>query len=418
MLEHPPLRSALRLCLPLTLLLAAAFPAEAALFTVTRFDDQLDTLPGDGLCDTVGGGCALRAAIQEANALFGQDSIYLPPGTYSLTRAGAGEDLAATGDLDVTTPITVVGTGWGVSSVFMADFNDRLFEVHGFANLVLADLDAWGGSVDGIGGGVFVQAGGTFRLARSRIFGCLARKGGGVGTAGGVVTIEDSELSYNFAVSNPPAVYAWGAGIFGGSGSTTVVRRSSIHDNSRDGDLNGIDVLEASLSIQSSSVIDDAFGAYSVQAIDSDVEIVSSSLSQLQANITPLGGSSVALGCSFLGICNLYSPGIAYTNYGFNVFQQGNDCVGPGDTDADWALLPLMAPPGKFAARVPPRPSAAVDGGHAFVCLADDQWGQTRPLDGDGDGIAVVDIGAVEARLIFFDGFGRGDTSAWSATLP
>lgn len=67
---------------------------------------------------------------------------------------------------------------------------------------------------------------------------------------------------------------------------------------------------------------------------------------------------------------------------------------------------------------MPPRPSAAVDGGHAFVCLADDQWGQTRTLDGDGDGLAVVDIGAVEERLVFFDGFRRGDTSAWSATLP
>ena len=417
MLEHPPLRSALRLCLPLTLLLAAAFPAEAALFTVTRFDDQLDTLPGDGLCDTVGGGCALRAAIQEANALFGQDSIYLPPGTYSLTRAGAGEDLAATGDLDVTTPITVVGTGWGVSSVFMADFNDRLFEVHGFANLVLADLDAWGGSVDGIGGGVFVQAGGTFRLARSRIFGCVARKGGGVGTAGGMVTIEDSELSYNYAVPNPPTWYASGAGADGGSGSTIVIRRSSIHHNITEGFLNGIDVVEASLSIQSSSVIEDVFGAYSVRAIDSDVEIVSSSLSQIQASASSLGGGNLTLGCSFLGICNL-ALNIAFTNYGFNVFEQGNDCVGPSDTDADWALLPLMAPPRKFAARVPPRPSAAVDGGHAFVCLADDQWGQTRPLDGDGDGIAVVDIGAVEARLVFFDGFERGDTSAWSPTVP
>ncbi len=399
------------------LLLAGAAPAAAALFTVTRFDDQLDTLPGDGLCDTAGGGCALRAAVQEANALFGADAIYLPPGTYSLTRAGAGEDLAATGDLDVTSEVTLVGTGWGVSSVFMADFNDRLFEVHGFASLVLADLDAWGGSVDGIGGGVFVRAGGAFRLSRARIFGCLARKGGGVGTFGGMVTIEDSELSYNYAVANPPTWYASGAGVDGGGGSTIVVRRSSVHHNSTEGSLNGIDVTGSSLSIASSSVIDDVFGAYSVRAHDSDVEIVSSTVGSIQNSVSTFLGGSLTLGCSFLSLCHV-GVGIGYTNYGFNVFEQGNDCVGPGDTDADWALLPLMAPPGRFAARVPPRPSAAVDGGHAFVCLADDQWGQTRPLDGDGDGFAVVDIGAVEARLIFFDGFGRGDTSVWSATLP
>ena len=405
--------------LMLALLLGAALPAEGALFTVTRFDDQLDTLPGDGFCDTLGGGCALRAAIQEANSLFGPDSIYLPPGTYSLTRAGAGEDLAATGDLDVTSEVTLLGTGWGVSSIFMANFNDRLFEVHGFSSLVLGDIDAWGGSVDGIGGGVFVRAGGTFRLARSRIFGCLARKGGGVGTAGGVVTIEDSELSYNYVVADPPTWIPSGAGADGGTGSTIVVLRSSIHHNFLEDvgeTLNGIEVWEASLSIQSSSVIDDLF-AYSVRATDSDVEIVSSTVGYIGSSVSTMGVGNLTLGCSFVSICTL-AVGTGYTNYGFNVFQQGQNCVGPSDTDADGSLLPLMAPPRKFAARVPPRFSAAVDGGHAFVCLADDQWGQTRPLDGDGDGIAIVDVGAVEARLIFFDGFGRGDTSAWSATLP
>ena len=41
-------------------------------FTVDRFTDAADTRPGDGRCVTVGGGCSLRAAIQEANALAGR----------------------------------------------------------------------------------------------------------------------------------------------------------------------------------------------------------------------------------------------------------------------------------------------------------------------------------------------------------
>ncbi len=404
------------------LLLGGALPAEAMLFTVTRFDDQLDTLPGDGLCDTLGGGCALRAAVQEANALFGADSIYLPPGTYSLTRAGAGEDLATTGDLDITSEVVLLGTGWAVTTVLMTAFNDRLFEVHGFASLLVGDLALTGGSVDGIGGGVFVQAGGAFRLARSRVFGCFARRGGGVGTEGGIVTIEDSELDHNHVVSNPPSWYASGAGCHGGIGSTIVLLRSSIHDNSKDSDLNGIDVQEASLSIRSSSVIDDdPPTSYSVGAVDSDVEIVSSSLVRIFNSTTALGSGSLTLGCSILNFCSIPSLAITYTNYGFNAFAYAPDCLGPNDIDASWGLLPLMAPPGKFPARVPmrfPGYVGPIDSGHAFVCLADDQWGQTRPLDGDGDGIAVVDIGAVEARLVFFDGFGRGDSSAWSATSP
>ncbi len=39
---------------------------------------------------TVGGGCSLRAAIQEANALPGGATIRLARGTYRLTLTGAG----------------------------------------------------------------------------------------------------------------------------------------------------------------------------------------------------------------------------------------------------------------------------------------------------------------------------------------
>ena len=406
------------------LVLVAGLPAEGAIFTVTRFDDQVDTSPGNGLCVAAnGGGCSLRAAIQEANSLFGPDSIYLPAGTYTLTRAGAGEDLAATGDLDVTSEITLVGTGWRVTAIEMAGFNDRLFEVHGFSSLELADLSITGGSVDGFGGGVYVRAGGLFLLSRSRIFGCLARRGGGVGTNGGLVTIEDSELSNNFVVSNPPAWYSSGGGAYGGGGSSLVVIRSSIHDNWRDGERNGIDVWESSLSLQSSSVIDDdPPTSFSIRATDSDVEIVSSSIVRIEQGTTPGGHGSFTLGCSIVGYCSVVSFDIVYTNYGVNAFLSGADCVGPTDIEGSWGLLPLMAPyPGRFPARVPilfrglPGP---IDSGHAFVCLAGDQWSQTRPLDGDGDGIAIVDIGAVEAALLFFDGFESGGTSRWSSVQP
>jgi len=49
--------------------------APNATFTVNSSGDQSDVTPGDGICATPGGTCTLRAAIQEANALPGSDTI-------------------------------------------------------------------------------------------------------------------------------------------------------------------------------------------------------------------------------------------------------------------------------------------------------------------------------------------------------
>lgn len=92
--------------------------ATAAVFAVTLTNDLVDVSPGDGVCDanpTAGVACSLRAAVQEANALAGDDAISLPAGTYAVTLSGL-EDDAAAGDLDVTSGITIEGDGAGVSS--------------------------------------------------------------------------------------------------------------------------------------------------------------------------------------------------------------------------------------------------------------------------------------------------------------
>ena len=47
----------------------------------------------------------------EANALAGPDTILAPPGVYNMTLGGADEDLGATGDLDITSNVTIIGLG-------------------------------------------------------------------------------------------------------------------------------------------------------------------------------------------------------------------------------------------------------------------------------------------------------------------
>ena len=89
----------------------AGSPASAATFVVDTSVDAVDATPGDGLCATTVGACALRAAVQEANALGGPDAIVLPAGTYLLTLAGPGEDAGAAGDLDVREALAIDGAG-------------------------------------------------------------------------------------------------------------------------------------------------------------------------------------------------------------------------------------------------------------------------------------------------------------------
>jgi hypothetical protein len=83
-------------------------------------------------------------------------------------------------------------------------------------------------------------------------------------------------------------------------------------------------------------------------------------------------------------------------------------------------LDPLLVNPGAvdFALQAA---SAAVDSGDDGHAPATDVAGVVRPLDGDGDGLAVVDRGAFElvpAAMIFADGFETRDTDRWSAASP
>jgi hypothetical protein len=88
-------------------------------------------------------------------------------------------------------------------------------------------------------------------------------------------------------------------------------------------------------------------------------------------------------------------------------------------TEGDPGLSDRLAPRGGFVPTLSLVPgSAAIDAGVDPSCPLTDARGAPRPIDGDGDDIAVCDIGAFEADLpLFADGFESGDTSAWSATV-
>jgi hypothetical protein len=98
--------------------------APAATFTVNHANDVPDVNPGDGRCDgqpSGGDQCSLRAAVDEPNALAGNDTIILPAGDYTtalpiyvtsnIMLQGAGQDQTTiTSDNEVGQTVFRVGT--------------------------------------------------------------------------------------------------------------------------------------------------------------------------------------------------------------------------------------------------------------------------------------------------------------------
>jgi len=109
------------------------------------------------------------------------------------------------------------------------------------------------------------------------------------------------------------------------------------------------------------------------------------------------------------------------TTLGFNLEDADTCGLDPGAGDlvhTDPLLAPLRDNGGPTLTHEPQAASAAVDGGAADCGLAVDQRGGPRPVDGDGDGLARCDIGAVEVSVLFADGFEAGTTSRWSSVVP
>lgn len=128
----------------ITMLFVFAFPQPtyADTLIVDRFDEDPEAI----ICDDEDlDDCSLRGAILHANAMGGSDTIYLTEGTYQLSISGLGEDVASTGDLDITEALTINGAG---SSLTIIDGGalDRVFEVMPGVNLSLTGVTVQNGS--------------------------------------------------------------------------------------------------------------------------------------------------------------------------------------------------------------------------------------------------------------------------------
>lgn len=194
-LDFRGVRVKLSLVIQLFFWLFLATSVQAATFDVNNAGDL--PLGASSPCDGVGT-CTLRAAVQAANAasntadsqgVVQPDIINIPAGTYTLTitnTGGVNEDLAATGDLDITESVTLTGAGSGTTLI---DGNniDRVFHIiQSGSNTVavnLSDVTVENGYLSGgIGSGIY-NNGGTVTITNATISNNMA-KNTGVATSG------------------------------------------------------------------------------------------------------------------------------------------------------------------------------------------------------------------------------------------
>ena len=86
--------------------------AQAATFTVNSTGDTSDSTPGDGICGDEAGKCTLRAAIEEANAIAGADSIAFDIPTTDIGYASSTDSFLiqpSSALPTVTSPVTIDG---------------------------------------------------------------------------------------------------------------------------------------------------------------------------------------------------------------------------------------------------------------------------------------------------------------------
>ncbi|GIK54765.1 MAG: hypothetical protein HND44_04905 [Chloroflexi bacterium] len=368
------------------------------------------------------------------------DTIQIAAGVYDET-------------LDISLELTLIGAG--TENTFLDGGNSHRVLTASSNNLTLVDLTIQNGrTTNQNGGGIYNF--GTLTLQNTRVLSNTAVNGGGAAIFNASdLTVQDSEISGNTADSVGGGIYGWtntavtvthsliahnegnqGGGIY--SLGTAVLSNSTIQDNFAPAFGGGLTMFNGSMTLDRVTVSGNQSDGYGGGVLNNwgALTITNSTISGNTApnyaglaNISSLAQTAVlnstiahnpttGSGTRY-GVANLDSAVISFQNT-IIADHPSRNCVNTGswtslghnlsddsycsftstgdlqNTPASLAPLGDYGGPTETHALLPG--SAAIDSGDNAPCPTTDQRGIPRPFDGDGDGTAVCDRGAFEAR--------------------
>jgi len=368
--------------------------------------DMADVSPGDGVCDGGSSNCSLRAAIQEANALPGAQTITFAASTDStpIVLTGApNEDANASGDLDILGDVTITGNG-ETSTLLDGGGLDRVIHIPGAFTVAITGVTIQNGVITStFGGGLLNDNGANLTLSTIVVRNNASFNGGGLANFGGATMTLNAVIVQGNTANGGGA----GAGIYNNSTLTldqaAIISNTIVAGTAQGGGVwnsGTANITNATFSGNSvSGTIGQGGGVYNGGG---NTTLTNSTVTNNTANTAGSavfsGGGTVTLRNSIVAFNNIIANqcgGAGLASSGNNVYGPSPDTSCPafgGDTtqaspDFDTAL----ADNGGF---VPTHAllstsAAELDTGNNAFCPATDARGNTR-----SDGLC--DIGAFE----------------------
>jgi CSLREA domain-containing protein len=394
-----------------------------------------------------GGTCSLREAVQSVNnaANFGgctativpnaygvADEIDVPAGLYKLSLAGAGEDLNATGDLDLRKAVKIVGAGDSPAGTEIdADNIDRVLDLPSVAATAVVTVQSLtlsnGNAVAANGGAIRISdLDGSIKVQESTIKGSDAGlKGGAIYFEGATsitpINVVDSELVGNSAGDDGGAIQ------YGNSNSQAAIERSSLIGNTAGAEGGGLYLSALDLGpfpsiriINSTFAGNSAVGGGGAVGLGGGKQQVFSQFSTYAGNTTPAAGqggafrtdtggltadevwlnSTILAGNTAAGVpASCGGPAGLYPSANFDVASDSS-CPLTGTANllgTDPLLAPLAANGGPTRTMGLYDTSPAIDHVPTMNCtmfpMMIDQRSQPRPLGG------ACDAGAFEGSV-------------------